>query len=94
MEGPMSGGRSKARLRVWGERINLGSRRIPRLRWLWLYEVTDSEGKVVRIDNTCDGPGIIRAGLRALASVRDMESSGHRIQYSFSELVDQASGRQ
>ena len=53
----------------------------------WTYEVYIGE-QVYLTDNTNDHRVILAACLRDVAALRRIYSSGHRLQYTFPELVD------
>lgn len=56
----------------------------------WYASTYDSAGKVVLADNT-NSYEIMMATVRDdVAAVRHIEKSGHRIQFSYGELVDAA----
>lgn len=85
----MSAKRSTAKVRITSElhrsRFRRGAYRY------WTYEVTDSTGKVVLTDGSVDFDAILAIALADVQAVRLIEDAGHRIRYSFAELVERAS---
>ncbi len=72
----MTRSRSTARGRVW------------KWRDTWHHEVTDSKGKVVLEDNALRWSLILEDCQEATAAVQVVENAGHRLRYSYDQLVD------
>jgi hypothetical protein len=56
----------------------------------WFYEVRDSEGRVLFADNTNDWRKIFDAAFRDATGLKIIERVGHRVEKSWSQLVDEA----
>jgi len=59
----------------------------------WHYLVQDRHGKCVLIDNTNDWRKIFDSCYFDTAAVRRIEGAGHKLQYSYPQLVDKAAGQ-
>lgn len=58
----------------------------------WYASTYDSSGKTVLTDNTNSYEIMLATVRKDVAAVRHIEKSGHRIQFSYGELVDAAPG--
>lgn len=56
----------------------------------WHYIVRDKHGRYVLSDNTRDWRKMFDAAYLDAAAIRRIESAGHKLQYTYPELVDRA----